>query len=250
MERCSDPYAAIADYYDLEHEEFNEDIAFYRQLLHRSPILEVGTGTGRIAVPLARDGLEVCGIDTSASMLARARVRAGSLGGLQLMQADVRSLALETRFASAIFGLNALWHLVDQDSQLQALRAVAHHLLPGALLVLDTSNPHSLEDREASGVVRQRWQGTVHGGEVRSYSSAWDDGAGQLLTLDVWYDRVREDGKVRRSSSRLTLRYVYRPELELLLRLAGFHVEHVYGSYDLDPYSTVSPHLLVTARPA
>jgi SAM-dependent methyltransferase len=243
-----DPYEPIAAFYDLEHDDFDEDIAFYRQLLAEGPIFEVGTGTGRVAVPLARDGLEVWGIDQSPAMLRRARSRGAGISTLRLVEGDVRTLRLERRFKAALFTLNAIWHFSDAESQLQSLRSVAAHAESGGLIVVDTSNPHSMDDHGANGLIRLRHRYRSGGEEVSTFSAAWDDEGAQILTLDLWYDRAGKTGAVRRSSARLVLRYLYRYELELLLRLAGLRVEQLYGSYDLDPYETASPRLLAVAR--
>jgi len=243
-----EPYDAIAAYYDLEHDGFDDDVELYRQMLYEGPILEVGAGTGRVAVPLAQEGIEVWGVDVSEAMLDRARERAGDAPALYLIHGDVRHLNLERRFRAAILPLNALWHLRDIDAQLEGLGAIARHLEPGARIIIDTSNPHTMDDRGASGSIRVRFHGNVSGDRVTGYSAAWDDEAQQMLTLDLWYDRLEPDGRVRRESARLELRYLYRHELELLMRLAGFQPEHVYGSYALDPYETVSERLLFTAR--
>jgi SAM-dependent methyltransferase len=243
-----DAYDAVAAYYDLEHDDFVEDIALYRQLLYAGPILEVGVGTGRIAIPLAREGHEVWGLDPSAAMLDRARVRAENLPTLHLVHGDVRTTRLQKRFNAALISLNGLWHFPDMEVQLEALRSIASQLVPGGMLVVDTSNPYTMDDRGAAGLVRLRHRHTEDGHEVSTFGAAWDDEGAQVLTLELWYDRSGSDGKVDRRCARLTLRYLYRYELELLLRLAGFRVERVYGSYDLDPYETSSPRLLAVAR--
>lgn len=243
-----EPYDSIAAYYDLEHETFTDDVELFRQMLYEGPVLEIGVGTGRIAAALAQDGLEVWGVDRSEAMLARAQGRAGSLSSLHLVQSDVRDLGLGRRFRAAIFPLNGLWHLPDCDAQLDALSAIGRHLEEDGLFVVDTSNPHAMDDLGQTGHVRVRFRAALEGDEVTGYSAAWDDAAEQRLTLDLWYDRVAPDGRVRRQAGRLVLRYLYRAELELLLRLAGFRVEHVYGSYALERYCTTSERLLMVAR--
>jgi SAM-dependent methyltransferase len=248
MAHCTEPYAQIADLYDVEHDQFDDDFHFYRQMLDAGPVLEVGVGTGRLAVPLARAGLEVWGVDPSDAMIERARSRAGSFPSLHLIECDIRRLQVEQRFQAAMFTLNTLWHLPDSDGQLSALRAVAAHLVPAGLLLVDTSNPHTMDDRGAAGAVRVRFRTSRDGADITGFSAAWDDEAAQRLTLDLWYDLAAPDGRIQRRGTQLRLRYLYRFELEMLLRLAGFRIEHVYGSYDLEAYETVSPRLILSAR--
>ena len=89
-----DPYAPIADIYDFSYDDFTDDIDFYENLAQSvdGPLLELGAGSGRVALPLARTGYDVTGIDTSASMLARGRQNlrdAGKIEGrLELLAGD------------------------------------------------------------------------------------------------------------------------------------------------------------------
>jgi hypothetical protein len=68
------------------------------------------------------------------------------------------------------------------------------------------------------------------------------------LELDLLYDQLDAEGRVRRTNAHLELRYLYRYELELLLLHTGFRVRHLYGSYDLDPYTADSPNLIALAE--
>jgi hypothetical protein len=78
------------------------------------------------------------------------------------------------------------------------------------------------------------------------WSAVWDDEAEQLLDLSLNYDEV-DAGILRRTRSHLQLHYTYRFELELLLRSAGFRVGQIFGTYELDPYSSASPNLIAVA---
>jgi SAM-dependent methyltransferase len=242
-----DPYRDIAALYDLDHEDFDDDIQFYRNVVRAGPVLEVGAGTGRITLPLVEAGLDVWAVDSSRAMLARAAGRLAAHPNAHLIEARIGDLDLEVRFGTAILALNFLWHLTDLEGRLQGLDAVRHHLREGGTLIVDLSNPHAMADRGGSGEVRQRFARPRGRGEVRGFSAAWDDEGEQLLTLHLVYDDTTEDGAVRRVAAQLELRYIYCVELELLLRLAGFRVRQLYGSYDLEPYSSGSPNLIAVA---
>jgi SAM-dependent methyltransferase len=243
-----DSYEPIAPFYDLEHGHFRADIDFYLRLFDPCPVLEVGVGTGRIALPLAEAGFDVWGVEPSQAMLELASRRLTGHGIVHLVRAALPALQLARHFPAAIMPLNVLWHLPDAGSQLKSLRAIRHHLDPGGLLCIDTSNPLTLADRGSDGDMRMRFTRSHEGGRVTCMSAAWDDEENQTIRLELIYDIADEHGAVTRSQTRLELRYAFGDELEATVREAGFQVRQIYGSYDLDPYDEESPNLIVVAQ--
>ncbi|GAC1401076.1 MAG: class I SAM-dependent methyltransferase [Chloroflexota bacterium] len=241
-----DPYQHIALHYDAEHAAFHDDIEFYLNLVGRGPVLEVGSGTGRIMLPLVESGLEVWGLDTSKAMLAIAQERLESFDRAHLVEGSVLDFSIDRQFPVVIFSLNMLWHLGDSSAQLRALEMVRRHVLPGGLVVIDLSNPLAMVDRGGHGEIRERFRQDIDNRSLVVTSASWDDEASQVLSLSLTYDETR-GGCVRRVHSELSLRYTFRSEVELLLRLAGYDVQQIYGSYDLDSYGTESPNLITLA---
>lgn len=244
-----DRYEPIATYYDCEHADLWDDVEFYRNLIRVGPVLEVGCGTGRVMAPLAESGLTVWGIDSSAAMLRRAQRRLAPFPNVHLLHTSILDLSRDERFRAIIWPLNTLWHLTSLPEQLAALQVTRAHLQPGSLAVIDLSNPLTLADRGGRGELRVRFDRRCEGRRVLCTSAAWDNDADQLLSLTLIYDELGDEAP-RRTVAELSLRYTYRAELELLLWLAGLTVERVYGSYDLDEYSSDSPSLIVVARAA
>lgn len=246
-------YDLFARFYDLEHRDFTQDIDMYRNFAARcdGPVLELGCGSGRVSVALARAGFDLVGIDSSAAMLALARLHAEDAGlaaRLRFEQMDVRSFALEERFALALYPLNGFLHLGTVEDQRAALRGVYQALLPGGLAVIDLPNPHLAFTPDGDGqlVLRRRFP-TPEGGEVLSLSSAQTDLAEQTQRLTLLYDEAGTEGAVRRTAVETELRFVYRYEMAALLREAGFKVDGVYGTYDLDEYAADSETMLFVA---
>jgi SAM-dependent methyltransferase len=242
-----DRYDSIARYYDLEHSDARSDIDFYLRLLDPGPVLEIGVGTGRIALPLVEAGFEVWGVDASRAMLEHAASRLSGLDGIHLHLSELPQLRLERKFPTAIVPLNVLWHLPDYGAQLESLRAIRGHLEHEGLLVVDTSNPHTLADRGSNGEMRMRFSRMQGSRRVTCVSAAWDDGVSQTIRLELIYDAVDPGGSIARSHAALALRYVFRDQLEEMLGHAGFGVRHIYGSYDLDPYETDCPGLIAVS---
>lgn len=256
-------YDPIARFYDLDHAGFDDDLAFYGEFARTvsGPVLDVGVGSGRVALPLALAGHHITGIDVSEPMLALARQRAAAANvglRLQVTQADVTVAVLPQRFGLAYFSLNTFSHLLTRPEQLAALANVRRHLLSAGRLLIDQWNPHASTAPDSSGqwVLGYRRQ-TPEGRWVTQSVSSRADPAEQQLQTTILYDeeiagpsRMAGVGgpNVRRTTVALRLRYFYRYEVEWLLLAAGYDLEAVFGSYDLSPYSADAPRLIWLAR--
>lgn len=256
-----DPFARL---YDLEHKDFRDDIGLYfnmaercRAPVGRTSVLELGCGTGRVTVPLAKTGFDIAGVDNSAAMLALARshvARSGLAehpgpGSVHLMQMDVQAIEWTDRFALALFPLNGFLHLTKVPDQVAALRGIHRALLPGGLLIIDLPNPHTVFTPTTDGqlYVRRCFQ-SEQGRPITSLISTQTDLAEQIQHMALFYDEVDAEGLVRRTAVEMELRFVYRYEMVGLLQQTGFEVEAVYGSYDLDPYEGDSAIMLFVAQ--
>jgi SAM-dependent methyltransferase len=246
-------YDQFARLYDLEHRDFSDDLELYRNFAQRcdGPVLELGCGSGRVCLALARSGFDVTGVDTSAEMLSLARAYAVASGlseCVRLEQADVRSLAFEGQFALAILALNGYLHLLTVEDQAAALACAHRALLPGGVLIVDLPNPHVAFSPDTDGefLLRRRFS-SPEGHSIASYTLSRTDLAGQRQHLTLRYDEALEGERFHRTAVEIDLRFVYRYEMEALLRQAGFEVDAVYGSYDLDAYETDSDVMVFVA---
>jgi SAM-dependent methyltransferase len=218
-------YDPIATLYDPWSTSVIEDISFYvDEALQAAarPVVELGVGTGRIAIPCALAGVHVIGVDASAGMLevcaARGR-EAGVADRLDLRQGDLRRPPVDERVLLVTSPFRAFLHLPTDDDRLAALRAARALLVDGGRLIFDVFRP-SLDDIEETD---GRWIER----EPRIFERADWDLAERTLTLSV-----RDDA--RASTMRL---WWLEPERWLaLLGEAGFTVEHVYGWFDRRPY--------------
>ncbi|HRX05231.1 MAG: methyltransferase domain-containing protein [Anaerolineae bacterium] len=245
----------FARFYDLDYDSFQEDVAMYLGFAERTggPLLELGCGTGRLLLPLAEAGYEVTGVDMSEQMLAiaRAKLDAGDLSDqATLLLADMREVQLEQRYRLAFIAINSFMHLTTMEDQLAALRTWRDALLPGGLLVIDVFNPNPQQLLEADGRVEMqgRWFDPDTGATVMKHFTRTLDDALQLQHVLFIYDEVLPDGTLRRTLAPFQARYLYRFEGELLLDKAGFTPEQVYGSYDLDPFTSESERMIFVAR--
>ena len=250
-------YSALARYYDLENADFTEDLDYWLELAGEAgdPVLELGCGTGRVLLNLARRGHAVTGLDNSPEMLGRlrAKLEAASARHLaappQIVQAGLEDFDLSERFRLALMPFNTFMHLLTQEAQLAALARIRRHLAPGALLALDMPNPGEAYAAQDQGLTLER---TFADGDrtVQQFSSVAIDRAAQMAQITWIYDSTDPQGAVQRSIIPLTLRYTFPAEMRLLLERSGLSLAHLYGDYDHSPFADGSPRLLVIAAAA
>ena len=253
----------LPELYDLDCGEFADDLLFYENLARRGdgPVLELGTGTGRAAIPLARAGFDVWGIDSSEAMLDRARGKAGDGENPHFISGDMRDFHLDHTFDLIFAGLGAFHHLLTSNDQLACLRCVAEHLAPNGLFVCDL-RPLLHEDWEAgeSAPLLHEWTRSHPrtGETVTKLRSVRADTALQIKRTTLIYDissadgavRRVADGGMRRITAEVDLRFTTRYEMEGLLQRAGLTLDGIYGDFDLSPYDNDSEYMITVARAA
>jgi SAM-dependent methyltransferase len=224
-------YDRIARLYDPWSRSVVEDVAFYvseaRKASGRtglppgSPVVELGVGTGRIAVPVAESGIDVIGVDTSRGMLEVCRSRAEAAGvahRLDLRVGDFRDPPVTERVALVMCPFRAYLHLSDDGERLAALEAAGRLLVPGGLLAFDVFAP----SREDVADTHGRWIEREPGIWERAH---WDQDE-RRLTLDVRGNGIE---------TTLGLSWISAAEWRGLLERAGFEVEACYGWFDRTP---------------
>jgi SAM-dependent methyltransferase len=157
--------ALLARYYDLDLDGQSDDVDLYLALAARGGlrVLELGCGTGRLAIPIAQAGKEVLGVDHDPHMLARARTAwartSGPLGGtLELVEADLLTFQVDRQFDLVILGLNMLPALAGRQAQATALSNAAHAMKSGGRLVVDVALPSPAELASWDGTLSLAWQ--------------------------------------------------------------------------------------------
>lgn len=249
----SDPYSADAPYYDLLHASSEEDVGLWLSYAGRTqrPVLEVGTGTGRIALALARSGHEVVGIDPSRAMLEIARRGAEDDAlSAEFREGKATTIALEAgHFGFIVVPADVFLYCEHGEDQLDTLRALAKALHFSGQIAIDLPGPALWLDPISNGQPLLVFSSEL---DDRSRLDVWhvyeDDLAMQTRTLRVTYERTAVDGTVRRTYSIHALRYLYRFEIEYLLHIAGLNLLGVYGDYELGPLTNESERMIVVAR--
>ena len=218
-------YDAIAAIYDPWSRSVTEDIGFYVEeaVAAGGPVVELAVGTGRIAVPTAKAGVRVIGVDQSEGMLAVARAyaeREGVAGLVDLRVGDLREPPVAERTPLVTIPFRSLLHLPDDAERLRALLAARDLLTPGGRLVFDVFAPSSEDVAETNGRWLEREPGIFERAD-------WDEAARTLL-LSV---------RSAAAAATMTLHWLSVPEWRELLERAGFEVEALYGWFDRRPYA-------------
>jgi|SRR5579859_5627545 len=253
MPASKNPFDRFARLYDWEHDRYLDDVDVLLGFARRfgGPVLELACGTGRLLAPFARAGFAVTGVDSSAAMLERARLRLERLGlAATLVQQKVERLQLDSQFQTIVYGLDSFGLLLARDDQLAALRAARQHASHAARLVLDVANGNL---RGASEPPEELLHDLTMpdpetGRPITKFVLRRPRPAAQLDELLFFYDEQDERGYLKRSTVELKLRWFTRFELELLLETAGWQLEELYGDYDLREYGPDSERMIVVAR--
>lgn len=242
----------MADTYDAQYAVIRDpsgDAAFYAGLAAQSggPVLELGCGTGRVLLPIARTGLACVGVDPSAQMLRVLRAKQPP-ANLTLVQATMQTLDLPERgFALAYMAFRAFQHLLTVDDQLEALTRIREHLRPDGLLALDVFEPilARLAIREEPEQVQPAFE--HEGRMVQRRVNIRRDHVQQIN--DVVFRYVEVESGRELGVEPITMRWIYRYELEHLLVRAGFEPLRWSSGYDGGPY-VASGDIVVVARRA
>jgi len=282
---------ADAALYDYEYRRRRADVTFYRELARRrgaDRILELGAGSGRVTVPLARDGRHVVALDQSAAMLGRlgdrvARLPAAVAARITPVAGDLRTFSVGGRFPLAIAAFNVLEHLYTRGEVTACLQRVAAHLAPGGAFAFDVQLPDlAWLARDPS----KRWAKTRFTdpttGRAMYYSTNHDyDPVSQIALIRLYYEPADEpepgsppadagrkpalEEPRRRARSapgapaarttptrivKLSQRKFFPAELEALVAHAGFRVTERYGDFSFRPLDGTAESQVLVCEPA
>jgi SAM-dependent methyltransferase len=202
-------------------------VNFLVDLAFDGTALELGIGTGRIALPLAQRGVRVHGIDLSDAMVAKLRSKAGA-DQISVTIGDFATTTVEGRFSVAYLVFNTIMNLTTQDEQVACFRNVAGHLQPGGCFVIEVMVPDL--------------QRLPPGERVRAFTVSatrlgfdeYDVASQGLISHHYW----AVDGKLEGDS--MPFRYVWPAELDLMARLAGMSLRERWSGWNREPFTSDS----------
>lgn len=226
--------AGFAEQYDNWFSKPNTTpatIDLLARLAGDGPALELGIGTGRVALPLAQRGIEVHGVEAEPAMAARLRGKPGG-DGIPVTIGDFVEAPLPGQFALIYVVAGTFFELPTQQLQIQCLRNAARHLRPGGLFVLDSFLPEALCEMATTGPVTLP---TANGD--RMVCSRTIQRAEQRYTSFYSITTPHGDHNIE-----VSFRYAGIGELDLMAQLAGLSVQHRWGAWDGTPFSDASQY--------
>lgn len=235
-----------------------QDVVFYVEAarLARGTVLELGSGTGRVLLPIARAGCTIVGVDSSRQMVERCRAKLAAeppdvQQRVTLHERDVRDFDLGLTYPLIIAPFRIVQHLSQVEDQLRFLAAVRRHLAPGGRFVFDVFNPNFSLLTGADGQERedtpeqQLPDGRVFRRSYRIVSVHW-----VTQTSDselIYYVSPRRGAPPRRYVQAFEMRWYLRAEFEHLLARGGFRVREIYGDFARGPLVDGAPEQVVIA---
>ncbi|MCG5243037.1 class I SAM-dependent methyltransferase [Azospirillum doebereinerae] len=233
------------------------DVAFYAEQARAAggPVLEIGCGTGRLTIPLARAGVDIHAVDVSEAMLGQLRAKLAAeppevRARVHVLRQDAAALELPGVTARlAILPFNLLMLLPDREEALRVVEAAARHLAPGGAFALDVMNPATLPWEADPAPVPSRPRLNPRSGNPyirHAQASAVD--SRKVQRLAGWYDELLPDGGLRTTRFAFDWRMVDRAELEGLLRDAGLTLDGLAGDFDGAAWTPDSRRIVATGH--
>ncbi len=218
----------VADVYDDWYKPVDPaaEVALLTELAAGGRALELGIGTGRVAIPLAANGVEVHGIEASPAMVERLRAKPGG-EAIPVTIGDMAEVPVDGEFALVFVVFNTFFQLYSQDAQVRCFANVARHLPAGGLFLVHTFVPDTSRI-EAGQDVSVREAGLDR---VRLDTSVFDAHTQRLDTTQI---RITEAG-IRLVHAKM--RFAWPPELDLMARLAGLTLENRWSTFDKQAFS-------------
>ena len=220
---------------------FLSDLQFYKKWLPKNKdakILELCCGTGRLTIPIAKEGYNICGVDYTSSMLEQAKAKANQVGvGIDFIEADIRTLDLQGQFDLIFIPFNSIHHLYRNEDLINALGCVRNHLKAGGLFLLDCFNPniqYIVENEKEQAIIAEYTTGD--GRNVLIKQTMHYESATQINRIE-WHYFI--NGKFH-SIQNLDMRLFFPQELDSYLKQTGFNIIHKYGGLEGEMFSDES----------
>jgi len=217
---------------------FLSDLPFYKKWLPKNKdakILELCCGTGRLTLPLAKEGYAISGVDNSFSMLEQAKVKAIEAGlEVEFIEADIRTLDLPEKYDLIFIPFNSIHHLYQNEDLFMAFSAVKKHLKKGGLFLLDCYNPS----------IHYIVEGEKELKEIAEYTT--NDGRKVLIKQVMRYESKTQINRIEwhyfindqfDSIQNLDMRMYFPQELDSYLKGNGFAIIDKFGSFDEEAFT-------------
>jgi SAM-dependent methyltransferase len=255
-------YQICAQHYDSAYASMNDltDAAFYLDLAKEcgGPVLEIGCGTGRVLLPVARAGIEIHGLDNSAPMLAvlkenLAREQAAVREKVTVHAGDMREFRLGRKFPLVTIPFRPMQHMHTIPDQIAALTTAAAHVAPGGRLAFDVFYPkfEVLPLSLGEEILEAEWSLPSEPETIvrRYFRKDTVDKIQQNFTVTFIFRKYRKGQLVKEENETLKMSYYSHPHLQALFLLAGLEPIAQYGSFARTPLDNSASEMIFVLRP-
>lgn len=238
-------YNQIADIYDLyANQDF--DVPFFLEEAAQTsgPVLELMSGTGRMSLPLLRQGLQLTCLDASQEMLDRLKQKLSEEGlSAQVVCADIRSFTTEHQHTLALIPFHSLMELLSEQDQLAALKSIQNSLIDGGRLIVTLHNP-PVRARICDGCLRISLKCEVPGGCLLVSACETLDAQTSIVTRHQFHELFDHQGNLcGKRWLEMRFRLIDQATFESLSQQAGFKTVALYGDYSRSGFDPItSPH--------
>lgn len=215
-----------------------DDLQFYRRWLPENKdarILELCCGTGRLTIPIAKEGYDICGVDYTPSMLEQAKIKASDAGvEVEFIEADIKTLDLQKKYDLVFIPFNSIHHLYKNEDLFKAFNVVRKHLKDEGLFLLDCFNPNIQYIVESEKEQK----------EIATYTT--DDAREVLIKQTMRYEKKTQINRIAwhyfingkfDSIQNLDMRLFFPQELDSYLGWNGFKIIHKYGGFEEEEFN-------------
>jgi SAM-dependent methyltransferase len=263
MSTAIDSYHIAAKYYDGVYGSMKDlvNVPFYLELARQSggPVLEIGCGTGRVLLPIARAGIEIHGVDNSGPMLGILKENLlheppDVRNRVSLHVGDMRDFRLTRKFPLVTIPFRPMQLMHTVTDQLRALTSAAAHVAEGGMLVFDVFYPkfERLDLRMGEEQLEAEWSPASSPDTLirRYYRKESVDKTHQTYTVTFIFRTYRNGQLTFEETEPLTMCYYTYPHLQALFLLAGLETVAEYGSFAKAPLDNASEEMIFLLRPA
>lgn len=250
-----DPYRLMVGFYDQWSGHMTDDIGFYVDRAREvapGPVVELGAGNGRVALEIARAGIDVIGVEPSAAMRADGEARAAAAGldgKLRLIDGDMRTFVADPAVDLVIIPFRSFQHLLTPDDQLSALASIRESLKPGGHLVFNVFSLDPAVVASRDGLRAHRFSfDDDEGRRHETYSTPRYTPATQRLEVLVEHEIWQDERLKETESAELRLHVSGRYEVQHLLVRAGFEPVSLAGGFAGQGYGPGPDEMVWTAR--